>query len=251
MCIAAVTALSLLHHPLHVKSQTNKQTASFTQTWAGYINQTRLSKHWGIWFDAQLFTKDHLVKGLYQSEIRPGAIYYINDNTRISAGYGFINNFPFNGHKNISRPENRLWQQLQWFTNAGRIKNMQWVRFEQRYTRRVANDSTLAPGSDFAYRLRYNYLLSAPVGKSSPWSFVLNNEVYVNFGKNIKYNYFDQNRFFAGFSCRTAPSDNLQFGYMNLFQQLPAGNQYRMIHAVRVYYFNNIDLRRKTPAAKK
>lgn len=36
---------------------------------------------------------------------------------------------------------------------------------------------------------------------------------------------------------------NLQFGYMNVFQQLAAGSTYRNIHAIRLFVFQNLDLR--------
>ena len=80
------------------------------------------------------------------------------------------------------------------------------------------------------------------------FSFILNDEVHVNLGKEIVYNYFDQNRFFAGFALYTNKRDNLQFGYLNLFQQLAAGNRYRNIHALRVFYFHNVDLRKDKAA---
>jgi len=37
----------------------------------------------------------------------------------------------------------------------------------------------------------------------------------------------------------------VQFGYMNLFQQLAAGNKFRSIHTMRLFYFQNVDLRKK------
>ena len=76
-------------------------------------------------------------------------------------------------------------------------------------------------------------------------AFVVNDEVHINFGKQIVYNYFDQNRFFVGLKYQTNKQDNIQVGYMNLFQQLAAGNKYKNIHAVRVFYFHNLDLRKK------
>ena len=36
----------------------------------------------------------------------------------------------------------------------------------------------------------------------------------------------------------------LQVGYMNIFQQLAAGNKYRSNHVARVFYFHNLDLRK-------
>ena len=77
-------------------------------------------------------------------------------------------------------------------------------------------------------------------------SFVVNDEVHINFGKQIVYNYFDQNRFFLGFTYHVNKHDNLQFGYMNVFQQLAAGNKYRSNHVARVFYFHNLDLRKKS-----
>jgi hypothetical protein len=75
--------------------------------------------------------------------------------------------------------------------------------------------------------------------------FVVNDELHINFGKQIVYNYFDQNRFFIGFGYQTNKTDQLQFGYMNVFQQLPSSHQYKSINAARIFYFHNLDLRRK------
>jgi hypothetical protein len=73
----------------------------------------------------------------------------------------------------------------------------------------------------------------------------VNNELHVNFGKNIVYNYFDPNRFFVGLSYHVNARDNFQFGYMNIFQQLAGGNSYRSLDAIRLFYFHNLDLRAK------
>lgn len=243
----AYLLVCLLCAPLLSICQTVKQTSFYKQTWLGYINQTRLSNRWGIWFDAQLYTKDNMVKGLFQSEIRPGIIYYLNNDTKLAAGYTHLNNFPGDNHKQISQPEHRAWQQIQWHTKYKSLNTMQWLRLEERFVRKVANDSTLAAGSNFTYRMRYNFLLNIPIitnKKNNPWAVTVNNEVFVNFGKNVVYNYFDQNRFFAGATYKFNANNNLQFGYLNVFQQLGAGNRYRMINGVRINYLNNIDFRK-------
>ena len=99
-------------------------------------------------------------------------------------------------------------------------------------------------------RIRYNIFTQFPLSKRkfqpNTLSFVVNDEVHINFGEQIVYNYFDQNRFFVGFNYHINKHDNLQFGYMNLFQQLAAGNQYRSVHVARVFYFHNLDLRKKS-----
>src|SRR5262245_45766375 len=126
---------------------------------------------------------------------------------------------------------------------------MQWFRLEERFRRKVKDDDELADVYNFNFRLRYNILFQIPLSQKKfepgTLSFAVNNELHINFGKQIVYNYFDQNRFFLGFAYHTNKTDHLQFGYMNVFQQLAAGNKYRMGHVARIFYFHNLDLRKK------
>jgi hypothetical protein len=225
-----------------------KQTQKLEQIWTGYFNQTRFSNRWGAWFDLQLRTKEDFVDGLSQLLIRPALTYYVNDAMKVSAGYAYIRIYPADNHTKVTQPEHRPWQQVQWQTKYGRNRTMQWFRLDERFRRKIQNDSTLGEGYNFNFRLRYNFLWQVPLSsqiKKGSFSFILNNEVHINFGREITYNYFDQNRFFVGFAYHTNATDNVQFGYMNLFQQLPAGNRYRSINVARVFYFHNLDLRKK------
>jgi hypothetical protein len=119
----------------------------------------------------------------------------------------------------------------------------------KRYRHKIKDNDELADGYNFNWRARYNFLLQAPLSKKGivphTFSFIINDEVHLNFGEKVVYNTFDQNRFFIGLSYQTNNSDQLQFGYMNVFQQLSTGNQYRSINAARIFYFHNLDLRKK------
>lgn len=228
-----------------------KQTENSNRIWLAYFNQTRFSDKWGTWTDIHLRTKEDFINNLSQSIIRLGLTYYITDNTKFTLGYAYVNDFPADNHKNISVPEHRPWQQIQWHTKYGKKKMMQWFRLEERYKRKVLNDDALADGYSFNFRLRYNIWYEVPFYQNGndpeSWSFIVNDEVHVNFGKEIVNNYFDQNRFFLGVKYQTGSQSNLQFGYMNLFQQLAAGNRYRNINALRLFFFQNFDLRKKKP----
>lgn len=233
-----------------IKGNAQKQTTHAQQVWLGYFNQTRLSDKWGFWLDVHLRTKDDFTNDLSQAIIRPAITYYATNNTKLTAGYAYVNYFPADNHANISQPEHRAWQQVQWHTNYPKSRMMQWIRLEEKFKRKIKNNDELAEGYGYTWKARYNILFSVPLSKkpfaANTFSFVVNNEVHVNFGKQIVYNYFDQNRFFIGLAYHVNKSDNLQFGYMNLFQQLPAGNQYKSIDAARIFYFHNLDLRSKT-----
>jgi len=230
-------------------AQQTKTTQHINRIWGGYFNQTRLSNRWGIWAEAQLRTKEDFVNDLSQGILRFGIMYYLADATKLTAGYAFVNDFPGDNHQNISAPEHRLWQQLQWHTKYGKNRMMQWIRLEERYRHKVKNDDELADGYNFNWRIRYNLWYEVPFIKDgtapNSLSFIVNDEVHINFGKQIVYNYFDQNRFFLGFKYQTGVHSNFQFGYMNIFQQLAAGNKYRNMNVLRFYFFQNFDWRKK------
>ena len=219
------------------------------QTWLGYFNQTRLSNKWELSTDLNLRTREHFTSGLYQSLIRFGVSYYLNDAAKFTAGYALVNYFPGYNHKYLGAPEHRPWEQFQWQTKYAKKLVQQKIRLEERYRHKLTGDTKLAPGYNFNWRLRYYFNLEIPLNKKAAdvnaFSFIAGEEVNVNFGKKIVYNYFDQNKIYAGLKYKFSPSNNLQVGFMNVFQQLAVGNSYKSTNVIRIYYYQNIDLRKK------
>lgn len=240
-------ALAFFAGSLH--AQTTKTTENIEQFWLGYMNQTRFSNKWGMWTDLHLRTKENLFDNYSQAIIRLGLTYYAGNTTKITAGYARVFIFPGDNHKGVTRPEHRPWQQVQWHTNFTKTRMMQWIRLEERFRRKILNSTTLADGYNFNWRIRYNIWYEVPLVKNGlapkSFSFIANDELHINLGKEIVNNYFDQNRFFLGFKYQVSKSTNIQAGYMNLFQQLPAGNSYKNISAARLFFFQNFDLRKK------
>jgi len=218
------------------------------QTWLAFFNQSRFSERWGLWTDVHFRLKNDFVNDPSTFIFRAGPMYYLTDDVRITTAYNFINHFPDEAHKNISQPEHRLMQQVQWFTKIKQSRLMQWVRLEERWRQKIKNDDELAEGFNFNWRMRYNFALFVPLSSkglgAGGFQFLVNDEVMFNFGETIVYNYFDQNRFFLGLVYQSTDHSQFQLGYMNVFQQLAAGNRYREQHAIRLFYFHNFDFRK-------
>jgi hypothetical protein len=218
------------------------------QTWFGAFNQTRLTQRWGFWADAHFRLKDDFVGAPAQAILRAGPTFYLSNDVRLTAAYAYIHHFPGDNHRNIAQPEHRPWQQVQWFQRGPKARLMQWVRLEERFRRKVLNDNELADGYNFNWRIRYNFALFLPLTKKrfepGGLQVLVNDEIFVNFGKNIVFNHFDQNRFFVGLVYQINKHAQLHGGYMNLYQQQAAGNVFRNQHTVRVFYFHNFDVRK-------
>lgn len=226
-----------------------KQTTTVQQIFIGNTSQVRVSDKWGASFDMQIRSREKYFNGLSQVSSRIGVVYLPNESLKIAAGYFFANNIPRDYHKAVFQVEHTGWQQVSWSTKYPALNINQSLRLEERFRHRVKNESELGVGYGFNYRARYNILFNIPFSRTvihpSAWAAILYNEIYVNFGKQIVYNTFDQFRTFAGFNYVFSKKANLQFGYMYSFQQLASGNRYRHLYAPRIFYLYNLDLRRK------
>jgi Protein of unknown function (DUF2490) len=217
------------------------------QLWFGVFNQTRFNQKWGLWVDAHIRFRDNFVNEPATGIFRAGPMYYITDDVRLTAAYAYVHFFPAPGHANIALPEHRPWQQIQWFMRGKNVRLTQAIRLEERFRRNLFNDDQLGEGYNFNWRVRYNVTLLAPLTKKrfekGGLQAVVNNEVMINFGKNIVFNHFDQNRFFIGLAYPFNKHAQLHAGYMQLYQQFASGNQFRNQHTIRLFYFHNLDLR--------
>jgi hypothetical protein len=229
-----------------LEAQNTKEITEREQFWLGYFNQMRFSKRWGMWTDLHFRTNN------FMSEVsllfyRGGLSYYLKDNLRLMAGYSYVHHFPSDG-AGVAYPEHRPWQQIWWNQKYNGYTTLQWLRFEQRYNR-IVNNGELTQDYRFNHRIRYNFALNIPLTnkelKPGTPFIVLQDEIFINLGKEIKYNYFDQNRFFVGLGYQIDTHLNFQVGYMNVFQQRASGNQFYDTHTLRFFVFHSLDLRKK------
>jgi hypothetical protein len=228
---------------LETRSQ-EKEFETREQAWFAYLNQTRFTNKSGLWVDLHLRMTNEFVKDVGLTIARAGYIYYLTDQTRLTAGYAYITQYGQNGTPNIN--EHRPWQQIQWFEKKSWYSLMQYIRLEERFREQVSNGEVLDDYL-FSYRVRYNIAMTIPLkGKEVqpkiPFVFV-NNELHINFGEEIVNNYFDQNRLFVGLGYQFTSQLNAHLGYLYVFQQLPEGNKYVNTNAIRLFVFHNLDFR--------
>ena len=230
-----------------VAQNNGKNFSNEEKVFLGYFNQTRLTTKLGVWTDLHHRTINDFAREPHQSIGRTALTFYFNDNLRIMAGYAFVYNH-HNSQNLIARIEHRSWQQLFFKTHYGNIHSVQMLRLEERYLQ-VINGNSATDDFTNINRIRYSHLFQIPFSKQSinkgSLFGVLGNEVFISFGKNVRANVFDQNRFFAGLGYQFSKSNSLHVGYMNIIQQLQNGYDFINSHCVRIFLFQNFDLRKE------
>ena len=228
--------------PIYTSAQT-RQVQYGQQSWLDYLNQTRFSKKWGSWLDLQLKLTDNYYKSELATETAAGFSYYTKNNLKLVGALTYVD-LIHEGSNNYHLAEYRPWQGVQLNSNFPLFKTSQWIRLEERFKQTAINN---VPSSqyDFTYRFRYQFLANIPITKhhyqKGSLSFVASNEIYLNFGKDIVYNTFDQNRLSAGFYYYLNNENIFQFGYTNVYQMFNQKNKFGNLDVIRLSIFNNID----------
>ena len=208
--------LACSHHAAAQRIHTDNQNA-----WFSYVGNHALNDRWGLHLEAVLRRSDWVAKD-QQILLRGGINYYLNKQVTLTAGYCFVETYPYGEFAaKSSFPEHRLWEQFQYKSQTGKVELVNRLRLEQRFVHSPAlqADSTYAAG-DAVYTNRFRVLnrISIPFkGKTiEDKSFYLSlyDELFVNFGKKVGMNIFDQNRAYAAIGYKIPKVGRLEIGYM-------------------------------------
>ena len=106
---------------------------------------------------------------------------------------------------------------------ADRLITMHKVAFTQLVPQRYEN------------RIRYMMRTTIPLTKSKRTYLALWDEVFINFGENVKGNVFDQNRAFIGIGQKLTDTTRLEIGFMEQTLQRRGGNIWENNHTASVW----------------
>jgi len=230
-------------------SQGVKNVEVSPQNWLTYAGRFKLSNKLDFMVESTLRSKENSINQVSQSLVLAGFFWNVSDFFKLAAGYQSISTQPATSKIKIAQPEYRPWQQIAFLSSFSSKKITQRLRLEERFRKVLLNDSTFAPETPFNFRFRYLFSAELPLGKKERilknMSLVLSDELFIQAGKQVVYNYFDQNRITAALKYKINQGNSLQLGYINLFQQLPVGNKFRNFNILRLVYFQNLDLRKR------
>lgn len=211
--------------------------------WLSYIGDHPVAgSPWGAHLEAQV-RRSELGNGWQQLLIRPGINYTLNERVAFSAGYCFVETHRYGDYPALDDfPEHRAWEQV---TVSVPWLGLTWVnrfRLEQR------NIAELRPGpaggfevGNYRYENRFRYLLrtTVPLGEGGKNYLVAWDEIFLNFGPEVKGNTFDQNRAFVGFGHKLGKHFKAEVGFMEQTIQRRLGRIWEHNHTLAIYLTSN------------
>lgn len=223
-------------------AQTNASTiVRDNQFWLGYYSSIILNPKWSINSDIQFRTKNEL-KHYSQALIRTDVSYKLKDRITISLGLAHFRYF-ITDEK--TRGEWRPWQEFKLTDKTGNCKLTHRLRVEQRFNEIVKN-SELTNDYMFNFRFRYKFDLRYPILKEKEAGnniyALIGNEIMINAGNTITYNYFDQDRLYVGVNYEINKKLNLQLQYMHVWQQGSNGLTLNSNEVIRFNIYHTINL---------
>lgn len=233
-------------------SVAQKDIANQQNSWYVYQFTVRVHSKFGVQADYQ-FRRHGWGETWQQSVLRSGIDYSLNRNISITVGHVWVKTYPYG--KQPSKfifDEQRIWEQVLVKQQVGRFYFNHRYKLEQRFIENIISDSQGNPETDgylFRERFRYRFMFSVPLNKKTienkSISLVVSNEFFVNFGKGVAKNVYDQNRFSAGLSYQFSEMMKLQAGYLNQYILKPDGIRAENNHTLQITITSAFDFRKK------
>lgn len=241
-CICGFTILILWPIFSFTQSPT-KEINEQSQSWVSINSSIRLHKNVGLIADLHT-RRNHFIAdpGFYFARI--GINYWLKQNMTAVVGYGHLWAAPSRPGWHHFVNEHRVYQQIQLSTKLGKTGMLNRLRNEQRWQEKIVNDKFIHEYK-FTNRIRYLLSVTIPVFKKPNYpSLVISDELAIQFGKEVVYNTFEQNRAFIGIKQSLSKTLSFDFGYMLIYQQKASGYQYDKNHTLRWFFYYTPDFRK-------
>ncbi|EHQ28549.1 DUF2490 domain-containing protein [Mucilaginibacter paludis] len=236
-----------------LSAQNTRYNTSNFNAWVALNGQFLITDKWGLHAEVQIRRNEGFSRW-QQLLLRPGIFYNINPNLMATAGYAYVETYPY-GEIPIAKvafPEHRIWQQLQLTQRTGSVDVISRLRLEQRFF----GDVNAGTFTNTRFENRFRYMLRAVIpltrdaNKVTKLYVPVYDEAFIAFGKNVKYNTFDQNRFGIGLGLNEGKFGKIEIGYLYQYVQqrnlLPDMRQVvENNHTLSITYFSALRLGKK------
>ena len=250
--VRRLAALLLVAFPAVAAAQSPRRSIDEYSAWLAYTGIHPISKDWRVQIEGQW----RQTEGWSQPQqrlFRTALLRVLSPTVRVGAGYAVTRTNPPEEFVVDAQPfnEHRAYQQLDLRQQTGPVLWDHRYRLEQRWGERLSTagaDRGERLGWTYTNRARYFLRTTMAPGGGAPETgesyFVAYDEVFVNFGSQVRNNVFDQNRLFVGAGHRFRPTFGMEAGYLSQIVLRGNGTDVERNHTLLIALFSEFPLRR-------
>lgn len=221
-----------------------KTISNNTETWIGLYTKYRLSEKLFYYGEYNYRRRNQFINDMGQLYLRFGLTYLVNKQFEVTGGIVTpLYWAPDQEAPNIDKvvPQFRFWQQFLLVQPIHHVKLYHQFRLEQRWRRDFVKNSDF----NLTHRFRYKILAYVPLNstelKQKTLFLALSEEIFMQAGKTITYDHFEDNRVTAGLGYILNDNIQLQLSYMWTFRHRGAPNVYESRHIPRLSVYHSLD----------
>lgn len=234
--------MTLLAFSTNLMAQEEKTINRGDQTWYQYYNSIRLSDQWSINSDVSYRVKDGFDDPDHHL-FRTGLTYSMG---KISFGAG-ISQFGFYNEGERILNEIRPHQEVNAKASYGAVNVKHRLRLEERFIE--TSDNVAGETQEwFRFRFRYMIMLKIPLAEFSSekgkkkLSMNLGNEIFINAGKEVVTNIYDQNWLITGINYQINSKYTVSLNYNYIFAATATPDIYNQNDVIWFSFRQHIDL---------
>lgn len=246
-------ALSVLAAAPGAAQESIRHIVDQKAAWLSYTGIHPISNNWRLLAETQIRQYDG-GKQPMQRFVRTGLLRALAPGVRAGIGYMFAHTSPPEEFVPtvVRFTEHRTFQQFDMNATTGRFAWNHRYRLEQRWLERLGTtgaDSAQHLGWNYSNRARYLARVTTSPGGGAPKNgknyLTAYDEIFISFGRIVRYNVFDQNRAFVGIGHQWSPKLRAELGYLNQFVLRGNGTDAERNHTLVLAFSSDAPLYRK------
>lgn len=225
-------------------NDTEKKITNEQGFWLGYYTKFRLGRRLFYYGEYHMRRKGFMDE-IDKVYLRFGATYFLTKELEFTAGIASPINFSSEALTDDAYDravlEFRFWEQALFVVPVLRSKTYHQIRFEQRWKRKNKKGAPYVNN----YRWRYKFTIYVPLNNHhlQPGTIFYSfyDEIFMQSGEGITYNYFEDNRMFNGLGYIFNRSVQVQAGYLWNFHHNGSPYQFENQHIFRIAIYHTLD----------
>jgi len=247
LCLCGLLSFAL---PAQSQDTPEREVEHTTGFWLGSYTKYRLGKRLFYYGEYHFRRRDNFIKNMGQIYLRFGMTYLVNKKFEITGGVVTPMYWapPYlQGKEGVETwvPQYRFWEQFLFVQPVGRFKLYHTFRLEQRWRKGYYEGDPFR----LTFRFRYKFTAYCPLNHEKLVNRTLffsgYNEIFMQAGKPITYNHFEDNRFFVGLGYIINENFQVQTGYMWTYRHAGGPYSYEHRHIPRLSFYHNLDFYRR------